>query len=225
MSVETYRIDAGWMSLPATLSMSSNARGVVVISHGGASTCQSPGNRCVADALTSEGLATVLPNLLLPTETADQEVCFDVDLLADRLKFVVEWVMDLPLTRGLPIGLFGASTAAASALRVAADMPDTIRAVVARRGRPELVGAARLARIRCPTLLMVTDGDRDVMGANEVARSLLKNCEARLVVLPRTGYLMVPGGSQEQMAELTRLWFGRHLPTASPRATGASGVN
>jgi len=224
MSPETYWIEAGPVTLQATLTLPPSASGVVVISQGGAAGCHSPGNRHVAEAVLNGGLGTLLPNLLLPAESADQEACFDVDLLSARLQFVVRWAMDLAATRGLPIGLFGASTAAASALRVAADMPDDIGAVVSRRGRPELVGAARLSRIRCPTLLLVGDGDRDVIGANELAQSRLTHCERRLLVLPRAGQPLGESGVVAQMAELATLWFARYLPVAAHRPSVVSGV-
>jgi hypothetical protein len=46
-----------------------------------------------------------------------------------------------PLTAGLPVGLFGASTGAAAALVVAARRPETVAVVVPRGGRADLAGA------------------------------------------------------------------------------------
>jgi pimeloyl-ACP methyl ester carboxylesterase len=52
----------------------------------------------------------------------------------------VRWLRGRPETAPLPVGLFGASTGAAAALVAAARLPDLVRAVVSRGGRPELAG-------------------------------------------------------------------------------------
>jgi hypothetical protein len=45
---------------------------------------------------------------------------FDIDLLSDRLTGAVDWLGSQTATRGLRVGLFGASTGAAAALITAA---------------------------------------------------------------------------------------------------------
>src|SRR5204862_197188 len=78
---------------------------------------------------------------------------FDIGLLAERLVAAIEWLDSEPATRGLPVGLFGASTGAAAALVAAAARPDAVAAVVSRGGRPDLAGDA-LPRVRAPSLFM-----------------------------------------------------------------------
>lgn len=46
-----------------------------------------------------------------------RELRFDIDLLAVRLIAVVDWIGRRPDTQDLPLGMFGASTGAAAALR------------------------------------------------------------------------------------------------------------
>ena len=85
----------------------------------------SPRTRYVAQELRRSGLATLLLDLLTPQEDRDYEMRFDIELLTERLGDAVRFARAHALTQSLPVGLFGASTGAASALRVAAAMPDT----------------------------------------------------------------------------------------------------
>src|SRR5207248_2756619 len=65
---------------------------------------------------------------------------FDIGLLADRLIGAMRWLDTENDTRGLPVGLFGASTGGGAALVAAAHRPDRVDAVVSRGGRPDLAG-------------------------------------------------------------------------------------
>ena len=120
------------------LELPDRPRGTVVFSHGSGSGRHSPRNRYVAQVLREAGLATLLLDLLTPEEDRDYAARFDIGLLTDRLGDAVRFVHREPATRTLPVGLFGASTGAASALRVAASIPAEIHAVVSRGGRPDL---------------------------------------------------------------------------------------
>jgi putative phosphoribosyl transferase len=55
-------------------------------------------------------------------------------VLAGRLHAAAAWLGTEPLTASLPLGLFGASTGAAAALRLAADSGSGIAAAVSRGG-------------------------------------------------------------------------------------------
>ena len=114
----------------------------------------------------------------------------------------------------LPVGLFGASTGAASALRVAARMPKDVRAVVSRGGRPDLAGDAVLASVRAPKLLIVGAEDFGVIELNERARDALAHCTRELVLVPGATHLFEEPGTLEEVARLAGDWFARTL--ASP---------
>lgn len=116
-----------------------------------------------------------------------------------------------PRARRLAIGLFGASTGAASALRVAASMPQTVRAVVSRGGRPDLAGRAALARVEAPTLLIVGAEDTGVIELNEDARDRLAHCTRELVLVRGATHLFEEPGTLEEVARLAAGWFSRHL--------------
>ena len=208
------RIPAASAVLDGTLELPAHPQGVVVFSHGSGSGRYSPRNRLVAAALRQAGHATLLLDLLTVREDEDYERRFDIELLTDRLAAAVRFLQERPATATLPVGLFGASTGAASALRVAALLPESIGAVVSRGGRPDLAGAAALARVTAPTLLIVGDRDHGVIELNEAARDALANCTCELVLVPGATHLFEEPGTLEEVAALAARWFTTHLASA-----------
>jgi len=204
-------IPAGRVRLEGALELPARAGGVVVFSHGSGSGRHSPRNRLVAAELRKAGLATLLLDLLTAEEEREQDLRFDIPLLTERLGAALRFLRDRPDTRALPAGLFGASTGAASALRVAAAMPEAVGAVVSRGGRPDLAGRAALERVRAPTLLIVGGDDSGVIELNEQARDALTACERELVLVPGATHLFEEPGTLEEVARLAAGWFGRHL--------------
>lgn len=207
-------IAAGAVSLEGILEVPARARGVVVFSHGSGSGRHSPRNRYVAGELEKAGFGTLLLDLLTVEEDEDYDNRFDIPLLTERLGDAVGFVERNARTRDLPVGLFGASTGAASALRVAAAMPRTVRAVVSRGGRPDLAGRTALRAVRAPTLLVVGAQDPGVIELNESARDALQACTSELVLVPRATHLFEEPGTLEAVARLAADWFARHLAAA-----------
>jgi pimeloyl-ACP methyl ester carboxylesterase len=158
-------------------------------------------------------MATVLADLLTPAEerrdALTAELRFDIGLLAARLAGLVDWSGDNSPTAGLPIGLFGASTGAAAALNVAAVKPDAVRAVVSRGGRPDLATVS-LDRVQQPTLLIVGGRDSTVLELNRAAMAELGG-PSRIEVVPGATHLFEEPGALDQVADLAREWFVRHL--------------
>src|SRR5574340_156134 len=139
-------VQAGEVALEGVLALPEKASGIVVFVHGSGSSRFSPRNQFVAGFLNQGGLATLLFDLLTAEEHRidewTREVRFDIDLLTRRLIGAVDWLEGRAEAADLPVGLFGASTGAAAALRVAAERPKRVAAVVSRGGRPDLTGAA-----------------------------------------------------------------------------------
>jgi putative phosphoribosyl transferase len=212
-------IPAGRVALEGVLESPATPVGVVVFSHGSGSGRHSPRNQFVAAELRRAGLATLLLDLLTPAEDQEYETRFDIDLLTERLGHAVRFVGGHPATRGLAVGLFGASTGAASALRVAAAMPEAVRAVVSRGGRPDLTGDAALAKVKAPTLLIVGGRDHGVIELNESARDALVHCDREVAIVPGATHLFGEAGALEKAARLATEWFVRHL-TALPARAG-----
>ena len=207
------RIPVGSVQLDGTLRIPNGARAIVVFAHGSGSGLHSPRNRYVADVLRTAGLATLLVDLLTQDEDvidqATAELRFDIDLLAERLGGVTDWLAAEGTTAALSIGYFGASTGAAAALIAAVDRPETVRAIVSRGGRPDLALPV-LARIRQPTLLIVGGADEVVIDLNRRALAELGGIK-RLVIVPGATHLFEEPGALEQVAALASQWFGQYL--------------
>ncbi|MEX1316195.1 MAG: alpha/beta family hydrolase [Synechococcaceae cyanobacterium] len=188
-------------------------RGLVLFAHGSGSSRFSSRNRFVAQVLQQGGLATLLFDLLTAEEERrdrqDAALRFDIPLLSRRLVGAIDWAVRHPQLRGLPLGLFGASTGAAAALDAAAERPDAVRAVVSRGGRPDLAMAA-LPRVPCPTLLIVGSRDTAVLELNRQAAQRLVAPHA-LELVPGASHLFEEPGTLAEAAHLACGWFLRHL--------------
>lgn len=197
------------VGLAGELRLADPARGVVVFAHGSGSSRLSPRNRQVAQALTDAGLVTLLFDLLTQIEAADRANVFDIDRLARRLVDAIDWVAAQPALADLPIGLFGASTGAAAALKAAAARPRLVKTVVSRGGRPELAGEA-LSQVRVPTLLIVGGNDGPVLGWNRDAAERVRG-PVRVTVIPGATHLFEEPGAMEEVVALATDWFLERL--------------
>jgi putative phosphoribosyl transferase len=219
VSEKSIDIDIGKVVLHGDLALPAMARALVVFAHGSGSSRKSPRNRFVADVLQRAGLGTLLFDLLTRDEekedALDAHLRFDIDLLAQRLVQVTDWLRSRPVLNELPIGYFGASTGAAAALIAAAERPE-IMAVVSRGGRPDLA-AGVLPRVVAPTLLIVGGADEDVLLLNRQALRRLAGPK-RLAVVAGATHLFEEPGALEQVASLAADWFGMHLRHLMPEA-------
>src|SRR5581483_8338345 len=189
---EEVRIPADQVHLEGILDLPAHCGSVVVFVHGSGSSRFSPRNQFVATELSSRGIGTLLLDLLTGEEDLVYRTRFDIDLLALRLGFVTCWLSSRPELKAATVGLFGASTGAAAALRAAAEIGTKIRAVVSRGGRPDLA-EGYLHLVRCPTLLIVGGRDREVMQLNEGALEKL-TCEKQLVIVRGATHLFEEAG-------------------------------
>lgn len=200
---------AGPATVAGHLTIPESPRGIVVFAHGSGSSRHSPRNRYVAEVLNQAGLATLLFDLLTPTEERNRANVFDIELLAGRLVDVTRWLASQPDTASLPVGYFGASTGAGAALVAATDPRVDVRAVVSRGGRPDLAGTY-LAAVAAPTLLIVGGRDEVVLELNRRAQAVIRG-ECDVAVVPRATHLFEEPGTLEKAAELARDWFLDHL--------------
>ncbi len=204
------RIPVDGVQIEGLLAVPAKAKGVVLFAHGSGSSRHSPRNNFVACALHAAGLATLLVDLLTPVEDRDYSVRFDIALLVERLRSARDFLATDAETNRLALGLFGASTGAAAALRLAAKLPKDIGAVVSRGGRPDLAEPEYLAGVRVPTLLIVGGNDFEVIELNEGAYEVL-SCEKDLAIVPGATHLFEEPGTLEAVAKLAADWFARHL--------------
>lgn len=197
------------VGLAGDLRLVESPRGIVIFAHGSGSSRLSPRNRHVAEALSDAGLATLLFDLLTEVEAADRANVFDIDLLARRLVDAVDWVASQPALADLPIGLFGASTGAAAALKAATARPQVVKTVVSRGGRPDLAGEA-LSQVRAPILLIVGGNDEPVLGWNRAAAERIRG-PVRVTVIPGATHLFEEPGAMEEVVALATEWFVERL--------------
>lgn len=197
------------ISLPGIMNIPKGARGIVLFAHGSGSSRLSPRNNFVAKAINQAGIGTFLFDLLTEEEDATYETRFNIYLLTKRLEGVVRWCKNRDETKQLVVGLFGASTGAAAALRAAADMPDDICTVVSRGGRPDLAGDA-LPKVECPVLLIVGGLDKEVIELNEQAYKKLGGVK-KIEIVEEATHLFEEPGTLEKVTELAVSWFTKNL--------------
>jgi putative phosphoribosyl transferase len=189
----------------------------VVFSHGSGSSRFSVRNNFVAEILNKANMATLLTDLLTIKEDTTYENRFNIELLSERLVNVTNFAVELPGLEDIPVGYFGASTGAASALTAAAKLPNLIKAVVSRGGRPDLAKNI-LSQVKAPTLLIVGGFDTEVIALNDLAFKEL-NCEKQKEIIPGASHLFEEPGALEDVAKLAGDWFTKHL--VNPRVAGA----
>lgn len=197
------------VTLRGDLAIPENAIGIVIFSHGSGSSRLSPRNRSVAEFMQQHGIGTFLFDLLTEEEDSIYENRFNIELLSDRLTEATQWLMQHRDVKGLPLGYFGASTGAASALRAAAHFGKTIKAVVSRGGRPDLA-LDELPQVTAPTLLIVGGMDVPVIRMNKTAFDELQSVKEMKIITGATHLFEEPGKLRE-VAELAIAWYRKYL--------------
>ena len=195
--------------LKGILAIPENPIGMILFSHGSGSGRFSPRNQFVAEVLQKAHFATLLVDLLTEEEDEIYENRFDIDLLTQRLIEITHWLISQEATKKLNIGLFGASTGAAAALKCSAKDKSIIKAVVSRGGRPDLAMPV-LSHVNSPVLLLVGGDDTDVIVLNKQAYAVLTGVK-KLEIIPGATHLFEEPGALESVAELARDWFLRYL--------------
>ncbi len=203
------KVSTDGVLLEGMLAVPNEAKGIVLFAHGSGSSRLSPRNNFVARVLQEANIATLLIDLLTEKEDQVYQTRFDIDLLVERLTGITGWLGEEPKTKDLALGLFGASTGAAAALKVAASLGSKIAAVVSRGGRPDLA-LGMLDRVVSPTLLIVGGRDFGVIELNEEAFGALQ-CEKSLEIVAGATHLFEERGALEEVARLATEWFKEHL--------------
>ncbi|WP_281297030.1 dienelactone hydrolase family protein [Flavobacterium limnophilum] len=209
MKREEINIPLPSVVLKGELVLPEKALGVVVFSHGSGSSRFSPRNKMVGELIQQEGIGTLLFDLLTEQEDRVYENRFNIDLLVSRLIDATEWLMEYKTTKNLPVGYFGASTGAASALRAAAYFGKSIKAVVSRGGRPDLALNA-LPMVTAPTLLIVGQLDAQVIKMNKLAFDQLQSIK-EMKIIPGATHLFEEPGKLTEVADLAITWYKKYL--------------
>jgi putative phosphoribosyl transferase len=216
--METIEIDipVDEFILKGNLTIPKNANSIVIFSHGSGSSRFSTRNNFVARILNQSNIATLLTDLLTMEEDEIYETRFDSELLTQRLITVTNYTSKLTSLKNLPMGYFGASTGAASALKAAARLKNKINAIVSRGGRPDLA-FDDLKLIEAPTLLIVGSLDHVVIELNEQAYMNLK-CYKKLEIIDGATHLFEEPGKLEEVAYLASKWFTEHIVSSKDKS-------
>lgn len=207
MFKEEISIKINSIIIEGELTIPENSNGIVLFAHGSGSSRFSPRNNFVAEILQKNNLATFLIDLLTKEEDLIYESRFDIDLLAERLIRVTDWLKESNETKNLNIGYFGASTGAAAAVKAAVKCE--VSSIVSRGGRVDLADK-ELSKIETPILLIVGENDDFVVDVNEYAFKKI-NCTKELSIIPKATHLFEEPGALEEVAKQATKWFLNYL--------------
>lgn len=200
---------ANGIHLDGELIIPEDAVGLVIFSHGSGSSRHSPRNAFVAGKLHQQKIATLLFDLLSEEEDQDRKNRFDIELLSQRLIKATQRVSQLNETHQLPLGYFGASTGAASALKAAARQGEKIKAVVSRGGRPDLA-MDEISAVTSACMFIIGGEDSAVIQQNQQAYNQLRGTK-QLEIVSGAGHLFEEPGALEEVASLATAWYKKHL--------------
>jgi len=212
------------VKLEGDMAIPKYAKGIVLFAHGSGSGRFSPRNKFIAEGLNSDGLATLLVDLLtqgeeqtdIRTQKMQSKIPglvlnkFNIKLLANRLVSITGWILHNNDTQNLILGYFGASTGAAAALTATAATKnqDRVGAIVSRSGRPDLAGSENLKRVKAPTLFILGGNDhKQVIELNKQALKNLGSEKKKLVIVPNATHLFEEPGTLEEVAKIASGWF------------------
>lgn len=166
------------------------------------------------EVLCGQGLASLSFDLL-HAEEEDGRQRPPTALLARRLDQALDWIALRTEWSRLRVGLLGANTAAAAALRVTAQRPQDVAALVLQAsagalGQDGLAPVPGTTPLQVPTLLFVDAADAAALARS---RALLRRLAGpkRLEVVPRAAQASAEPASQEGVLALAASWFERHL--------------
>jgi putative phosphoribosyl transferase len=205
-------IPCGKVMLEGDLRIPDAPDGLVVFAHGSGSSRLSPRNQYVAQRMRDHGFATLLFDMLTERET-EAAVSFgtrrfDLGMLTSRLLAAIRWAQMQPSIGGMPVGIFGSSTGAASALSAAALLPD-IAAVVCRGGRADLAGN-QLDKVTAPTLFIAGSEDAPIVQRNSECLRRLRGV-GQMSIIPGAGHLFEERGTLAEASRVAARWFAEHL--------------
>jgi dienelactone hydrolase len=108
-------------------------------------------------------------------------------------------------TGEMEVVYFGANASAASALAAAADIGETVKAVVSQGGRCDLV-ELELPMVKSPTLFIVGENDNFINGVTRKAIERMLS-EKKLVVIEGASHHFEEPGAIEEVAGAAKAWL------------------
>jgi putative phosphoribosyl transferase len=215
----------GDRALSAELNAPAKPTGVVIFAHESGSSLNSIRNQVIAQILRDYGFATLLVELLTHEEQESDErtqriACrlpgiklnkFNIELLTDRLIGITREIQSSAITKDLNIVYFGSSTGAAAALFAAADFR-SVKALIARGGRTDLVVKNTLLDVTCPCLFIAASNDKMVIQANKKTIIELASVkDKRLEIIKDASHLFEEHGKIEEVGVIAGRWLVERL--------------
>lgn len=155
--------------LEGTISLPVNARGVILFVQGRKGSRFSPTIQHVAEILFQKGIASLRFEVL----TTQEEECFleieqlGLDLLSKRIVGAVDWVLQQPQIRHLPIGYFGEDIGASAVIAAATQRPCISRAIVAHGELVEMTEDL-FSKLQTPLRIVVDENDLAAISKNRI---------------------------------------------------------
>jgi dienelactone hydrolase len=200
--------------LDADLVVPDQASGAVVFAHDAGGSRSSPELQRIARVFNEGGLATLLVDMLAPSERSEWGMYRDnYAAHAERIVRSVDLLASRPETGDLRVGLFGVGRGLVGCLLVAERLK-TVRAVVGADGRPDLAGP-NLNLIKAPTLLMVRGTDMPLITLNERALAQLRGEVHRVGIVSGATDLFA-ANARDELALRARAWFTHYLGGDNP---------
>lgn len=214
MNIKQVSIPIENIDIAATISKPDVAKGIVIFSHGLGSGRFSPGNVKIANQLQDAGFATLLCDLYDKQEFDSDSVRFDLQKMVLRLEMIVMWLKNQSQYEKLQPALFGSSTGAAVAIKVASELGRVIKALICGGGRVDLT-QDYIAKVTAPTLLIVGELDFHLI---EVHRKIFEKLTAKkeMAIIPGASHLFEEPKKLEEVGKISIEWFGKFLNQPHP---------
>jgi len=175
-------IEGSGTPFEADLYLPRRPRGAVIFAAlGGA---HEPFKLAMLEAVVSAELADLTMPFSEDALDGDWEADWDNQDSLARLWDASQWLGRESWTAGLDQGLFGSGALAAPVLRMAADRPELMKAVVIFEGSADM-SEADLEEIEIPALFIADSSDPLDAELHEAVAQML-HCESRLVLLDKT---------------------------------------
>lgn len=209
IKIKQVTIPVGNNDITATISKPDGAKGIVIFVHGLGSGRFSPRNVKIANQLQKEGFATLLCDLHDKKELEIDGVHLDLQKMVLRLELIIMWLKNQTQYEMLQPALFGSSTGAAVAIKVASELDGVIKALVCRGGRIDLA-REYINNVSAPTLLIVGELDFHLMDVHKKIFEKL-NAKKELAIIPGASHLFEEPKKLEEVGKISIEWFNKFL--------------
>lgn len=193
----------------STLSLPTNAKSLIIFSHGKDGGHIVPTEEEIAKHLHKEGYATLRYDFLHEYERGYK---IDIDILSRGLVSSTLWLHDHSEYRSLNIGYLGIGTGAAAAIKATVKLKSIVTSLITISGRVDLA-ENELIHLKCPVLLIAAELDFQGLKINEKALKKINGLK-QLAIVPGASRLFDESGKVGEVKNIILDWSHKHLPAA-----------